>query len=51
MLKAVINGDGELPLLCDNKKVVATDGLEQWQQEQLVNTATGDSKASASVCL
>lgn len=51
MLKAVISGDGELPLLCDNKKVVATDGLEQWQQEQLVNTAVGDSKASASICL
>lgn len=51
MLKAVISGDGELPLLCDNKKVVATDGLEQWQQEQLVNSAVGDSKASASFCL
>lgn len=51
MLKAVISGDGELPLLCDNKKVVATDGLEQWQQEQLINAAVGDSKASASFCL
>lgn len=51
MLKAVISGDGELPLLCDNKKVVATDGLEQWQQEQLVNAAEGNSKVSASACL
>lgn len=51
MLKSVISGDGELPLLCDNKKVVATDGLEQWQQEQLVNSTVGDSKASANVCL
>lgn len=48
---AVISGDGELPLLCDNKKVVAMDGLEQWQQEQLVNAAVGDSKTSASFCL
>lgn len=51
MLKTVISGDGELPLLCDNKKVVATDGLEQWQQEQLVNTAEGSSKSTANVYL
>lgn len=51
MLKTVISGDGELPLLCDNKKVVATDGLEQWQQEQLVNVTEGSSKSTASVCL
>lgn len=51
MLKAVISGDGELPLLCDNKKVVATDGLEQWQQEQLINSAVGNSKSPANHCL
>lgn len=51
MLKTVISGDGELPLLCDNKKVVATDGLEQWQQESLVNSAVDNSKAAGNSCL
>lgn len=51
MLKAVISGDGELPLLCDDKKVVASDGLEQWQQEAIVNQIEDTSKTSASTCL
>lgn len=51
MFKAVINGDGELPLLCDDKKIVASDGLEQWQQEAIVNSTEDTFKSSASVCL
>lgn len=50
-MNSILSGNGELPLLCDNSRVVAFDGLEQWQAEQLMNPTTKDSKPSANICL
>ena len=44
-------GNGELPLLCDDTKVVAIDGLEQWQADQLINPTSRDSMSTANMCL
>ena len=49
-MNPVISGNGEIALMCDDPKIVAYDGLEQWQIDQLV-TPTSDSKASANMCL
>lgn len=32
-MNPIISGNGELPLLCDDSRVVAFDGLEPWQAE------------------
>lgn len=47
----VISGNGEIPLLSDNSKVVAFDGLEQWQIDQLTSPVAGDSCSSSNNCL
>jgi hypothetical protein len=49
-MNPIISGNGEIALMCDDPKIVAYDGLEQWQIDQLV-TPTSDSKASANMCL
>lgn len=44
-------GPGELEPLCDDKKVVALDALEQWQIDQLTGPVEGDTTASSNTCL
>lgn len=46
-----ISGNGELPLLCDDNRIVAFDSLEQWQIDQLTSPVAGDSSANASASL
>lgn len=50
-MNPIISGNGELPLLCNDARVVAFDGLEPWQAEQLLNPVTDSSKSSANICL
>lgn len=50
-MNPILNGNGELPLLCDDNRIVAYDGLEQWQIDQLTSPEDGDSKAAANTCL
>lgn len=50
-MNPIISGNGELPLLCDDNRIVAYDGLEPWQAEQLVNPVADSSKSSANICL
>ena len=50
-MNPILNGNGELPLLCDDNRIVAYDGLEQWQVDQLTNPDDSDSKAAANMCL
>ena len=50
-MNPILSGNGELPLLCDDNRIVAYDGLEQWQVDQLTNPADDDSKAAANMSL
>ena len=49
-MNPIISGNGEIALMCDDPKIVAYDGLEQWQIDQLTSPAS-DSKSSANNCL
>lgn len=49
-MNPVISGNGEIALMCDDPKIVAYDGLEQWQIDQLTSPVS-DSKSSANNCL
>lgn len=46
-----IIGDEELPLLCDNTKIIAIDSLEPWQTDQLLCPNENDSLSQANSCL
>lgn len=50
-MNPILSGNGELPLLCDDNRIVAYDGLEQWQVDQLTNPDDDDSKAAANMSL
>lgn len=50
-MNPVISGNGELPLLSEDARVVAVDGLEQWQIDQLTNPVTDDSSSYSNACL
>lgn len=49
-MNPIISGNGEIALMCDDPKIVAYDGLEQWQIDQLTSPVS-DSKSSANICL
>jgi hypothetical protein len=46
----IMQANGELDLLADDPRMVATDGLEQWQVDQLLSPIS-DSSSSVSNCL
>lgn len=50
-MNPVISGNGELPLLSEDTRVVAFDGLEQWQIDQLTSPTLGDSGSYSNSCL
>lgn len=50
-MNPILSGNGEIELLTDNTKVVAVDGLEQWQVDQLLNPDMSDSSSYSSNCL
>jgi len=50
-MKNPLNGNGEISLLTTETKIVAVDGLEQWQVDLLTNVDIGDSCSSANACL
>lgn len=50
-MNPIISGNGELPLLCDDTRIVAYDSLEQWQIDQLTSPVIGDSIAAANTNL
>ena len=50
-MNPIISSNGELPLLCDDKRIVAIDNLEQWQIDQLTSPVVGDSTSSSNICL
>lgn len=50
-MNPLLSGNGEIDLLADGTKVVAFDGLEQWQIDQLISPDIGDSSSYSSNCL
>lgn len=50
-MNLVVNGNGELPLMCDDPKVVAFDGLESWQIDQLISPIDRDSLSQSNMNL
>lgn len=47
----VLKGNGEIDLLSNNDKIVAFDGLEQWQIDQLVNPVASEVSSYSGNCL
>lgn len=51
-MNPLLNGNNEVNLLVnDEQKIVALDGLEQWQADQLITPNSSDSPSYASHCL
>lgn len=50
-MNPILSDSGELPLLCDDNRVVAFEGLEQWQIDQLVSPMDSDSLSQANKSL
>lgn len=50
-MNLIVDGRGDLPLMCDDPKFVAFDGLESWQVDQLTDPIDKDSLSQSNMNL